>query len=235
MEVWFLIVAALVIAWALIRGAGGGKRLGENVAPAGGAERGGAARAEGAFHATGEVQDTGAWWARDPVCGSVGSIAAAATSLEYEGQRFHFCSESCRELFTQQPQRYLPPPHYQGTEHAVRIPSRRSASAAGAQVTMRHVPLDWRTVGITLASFFAITYILCVIFGLLFPQWAMYELWGRLLPGFTWLTVGGFLLGLAASVAYGLYIALLFCPLYNVISRRLRPDSATVSDPGEGI
>jgi hypothetical protein len=43
----------------------------------------------------------------------------------------------------------------------------------------------------------------------------MYQSWMRLLPGFKWLTLGGFIIGLIESFAYGFYIALVFCPLYN--------------------
>jgi len=75
--------------------------------------------------------------------------------------------------------------------------------------------LDWRPLGLALGIFFAISFILCVAFDLIFPGQAMYESWMRLLPGFTWLTLGSFILGLIESFAYGFYIALVFCPLYN--------------------
>ncbi|MBB3140289.1 hypothetical protein [Halomonas organivorans] len=42
--------------------------------------------------------------------------------------------------------------------------------------------------GMSLGLFLAVTFILCVGFGLLFPDRAMYESWLRLLPGFTWLS-----------------------------------------------
>jgi hypothetical protein len=43
----------------------------------------------------------------------------------------------------------------------------------------------------------------------------MYEVWLKLLPGFTWLTWGSFFLGLAESFLYGIYFGLVFVPLYN--------------------
>jgi hypothetical protein len=49
--------------------------------------------------------------------------------------------------------------------------------------------------GISLGLFLAITYVLCVVFDLLFPAHAMYPVWSRLLPGFTWLTWPSFFLG----------------------------------------
>lgn len=89
---------------------------------------------------------------------------------------------------------------------------------------MAHEPhyhtLDWRSLGLALGSFFAVSYLLCVAFDLIFPGLAMYESWMKLLPGFTWLTWGSFLLGLVESFAYGFYTSLVFCPLFNYFTGR---------------
>jgi len=74
--------------------------------------------------------------------------------------------------------------------------------------------------GMSLGLFLALTFVLCVGFGLLFPGQAMYETWFRLLPGFTWLSWSSFFLGLAESFAYGWYVALVFGPLYNFFVTR---------------
>lgn len=84
--------------------------------------------------------------------------------------------------------------------------------------TPHHHTLDWRAVGLALGLFLAISFVLCVAFDLVFPGMAMYESWIKLLPGFTWLSWGSFLLGLAETFAYGIYIALVFCPIYNLFS-----------------
>ena len=76
--------------------------------------------------------------------------------------------------------------------------------------------------GMSLGLFFAITFILCVGFELMFPKHAMYETWLKQLPGFTWLTWPSFFLGLVESFAYGWYVALVFGPLYNVFVGRMR-------------
>jgi len=47
----------------------------------------------------------------------------------------------------------------------------------------------------------------------------MYRAWIDLLPGVTWLTWGTFFLGLIEVFIYGIYTALVFCPLYNWFSR----------------
>ena len=74
--------------------------------------------------------------------------------------------------------------------------------------------LYWRDVGLAMGSFLAITYVFCVAYDLAFDQ-RMYEVWLKLLPGFTWLTWGSFFLGLAESFLYGIYFGLVFAPLYN--------------------
>lgn len=74
--------------------------------------------------------------------------------------------------------------------------------------------LYWRDVGLAMGSFLAITYVFCVAYDLAFSQ-RMYEVWLKLLPGFTWLTWQSFLLGLLESFLYGIYFGLVFVPLYN--------------------
>lgn len=68
--------------------------------------------------------------------------------------------------------------------------------------------------------FIAISFALCVIFDIAFPQHQMYPAWQRLLPGFEWISWRSFALGLAESYAYGWYIVLIWVPLYNVFSAR---------------
>ena len=77
------------------------------------------------------------------------------------------------------------------------------------------------SLGTTLGLVLAISYTLCVAFGLVAPEsLRMYKAWEPLLPGFEWLSIGGFTLGLVESFLYGLYIAALFVPLHNFFSRR---------------
>ncbi len=69
--------------------------------------------------------------------------------------------------------------------------------------------------GMSLGLFLAFTFVICILFDLLFPEMAMYPVWKPLLPGFTWLTWPSFFLGLIETFAYGWYVALIFGPLYN--------------------
>lgn len=80
-------------------------------------------------------------------------------------------------------------------------------------------------VGHATSLFLAVSFVLCVAFDLVFPQWAMYEAWRGLLPGFEWLSWQSFALGLVESYAYGWYFALIWVPLYNVFANRATPPS----------
>jgi 2TM family of unknown function (DUF5676) len=74
--------------------------------------------------------------------------------------------------------------------------------------------LYWRDVALAMGSFLALTYVFCVAYDLAFNQ-HMYEVWLKLLPGFTWISWPSFLLGLGESFLYGIYFGLVFVPLYN--------------------
>lgn len=75
--------------------------------------------------------------------------------------------------------------------------------------------LYWRDVGLAMGSFLAVTYVFCVAYDLAFGQ-RMYEVWLKLLPGFHWITWQSFLLGLLEVFGYGIYVGLVFAPLYNL-------------------
>lgn len=77
------------------------------------------------------------------------------------------------------------------------------------------VPMGW-----ALSLFLVLTYLVCVAFDLIFPGYAMYEVWSGLLPGFVWLTPQGFTIGLVESFLYGWYVALIFGGLFNALTSR---------------
>ena len=70
--------------------------------------------------------------------------------------------------------------------------------------------------------FLAISFSLCVLFDLGFPQHAMYEVWLKLLPGFEWISWKSFFVGLVESYAYGWFVALIWVPLYNFFGSKSR-------------
>jgi Cu+-exporting ATPase len=47
---------------------------------------------------------------KDPACGKMIEQSGAAESSEYEGIRYYFCSERCREAFTRNPAAYVAHP-----------------------------------------------------------------------------------------------------------------------------
>lgn len=79
--------------------------------------------------------------------------------------------------------------------------------------------LYWRDLGLATGSFLAVTYVFCVLYDLAFDQ-RMYEVWLKLLPGFTWISWTSFLLGLIETFFYGIYFGLVFAPLYNFFHGR---------------
>ena len=80
--------------------------------------------------------------------------------------------------------------------------------------------LRFTPMALSLGFFLAITYTLCVIWGLIFPgTGAMQRLMEAALPWFTWLSWGSYLLGLVESFLYGIYAAVVFIPLYNALIR----------------
>ena len=81
--------------------------------------------------------------------------------------------------------------------------------------------LDWKATTWSLAIFAALTYVLCVAYGLVAPKGLhATQLLEFALPGFRWLTVGSFALGLVETFLYGAYAGLVFTPIYNLVQRR---------------
>ena len=80
--------------------------------------------------------------------------------------------------------------------------------------------LDTKLIAWTLGIWTAIAFVVCVISGLVAPSSlhtaALLE---QTLPGFRWLTLSGFTLGLVESFLYGVYAGLTFCPVYNILHR----------------
>ena len=67
----------------------------------------------------------------------------------------------------------------------------------------------------------ALLYLLCIAFGLTNPASGhMREFLTIALPGFEWLTVKGFAIGLVRSFLYGALIGVVYVPIYNALQRR---------------
>ncbi|ODT04533.1 MAG: hypothetical protein ABS52_04585 [Gemmatimonadetes bacterium SCN 70-22] len=86
--------------------------------------------------------------------------------------------------------------------------------------------LDTKLVSWSLGIWAAITFLVCVTHGLIVPESLhMRPFLEQVLPGFQWLTWRGFLLGLVESFLFGAYAGLVFCPVYNLLRRRLAPSA----------
>lgn len=72
-----------------------------------------------------------------------------------------------------------------------------------------------------LSLFTSISYVLCVLYGLVTPEGLhMHQFLEMVLPAFTWISVGSFLLGLVESILWGAYIGFVFSLIYNALYRR---------------
>lgn len=81
--------------------------------------------------------------------------------------------------------------------------------------------LNLKIVGWSLGCWAAISFVVCVIWGLVTPEALhMHAFLEQILPAFKWLTWWGFLLGLVESFLYGFYAAIVFVPLHNFFARR---------------
>lgn len=74
--------------------------------------------------------------------------------------------------------------------------------------------------GWALSGFLVVSYILCILLGFLVPDGGLHKPWTQFLPGFVWLTLPGFLIGLVEVIVYGWYVAIVFGLLYNFVLRR---------------
>lgn len=81
--------------------------------------------------------------------------------------------------------------------------------------------LNTRVVTWSLALFATVTYLVCILYGLIVPETLhMTGFLEQMLPGFQWLTPSGFVIGLVEAFLYGAYAGLVFTPIHNRIWRR---------------
>ena len=90
-----------------------------------------------------------------------------------------------------------------------------AAKAKGATDMLNIKVVSW-----SLGMFTAISFVLCVIYGLIVPpSLHMVSFLEMVLPAFKWLTFWGFCLGLVESFLYGAYVGLVFVPIHNFFAR----------------
>jgi len=81
--------------------------------------------------------------------------------------------------------------------------------------------LNIKVVSWALATTTAISFVVCVAYGLATPETLhMHAFLEQVLPGFKWLTLQGFVIGLIESFLYGVYAGMVYVPVYNSFARR---------------
>lgn len=82
--------------------------------------------------------------------------------------------------------------------------------------------LSMKTWALSIGTFFSVSFLLCVAWGLLTPASVqMHGFLEEILPGFRWLSTGSFVLGLVESFLWGVYLGVVFVPIHNFFQRRL--------------
>ena len=99
----------------------------------------------------------------------------------------------------------------------------QSTFAARAQSGERVMSsLNVVRLGLSLSTFFVISYVICIVGYLLLPGFPVqHAALSIFLPGFELLSWRSYFLGLVESFIWGWYIAAVFAPLYNFFGRRV--------------
>ena len=93
-----------------------------------------------------------------------------------------------------------------------------SSSSAPAVGHVSTIPVV--TLGLSLSAFFAISFLGCLLLGLIVPDGGMHRPWLQFFPGFEWLTPRSVVLGLIWTQVYGWWTALAFGSLFNFFAAR---------------
>lgn len=81
--------------------------------------------------------------------------------------------------------------------------------------------LNIRVVTWSLATFTSLSFVVCVVYGLIVPESLhMVEFLEITLPGFKWLSIGSFFIGLIESFLYGVYAGLVYTPIFNFYHKK---------------
>ena len=79
--------------------------------------------------------------------------------------------------------------------------------------------------GLTLSTLFLVSFAICLLLGFVATGPGLHQILSLLLPGFEWLDVGSFLIGVFYSLVYGWYLAVAFTLIRRFYARLLnRPE-----------
>jgi hypothetical protein len=77
-------------------------------------------------------------------------------------------------------------------------------------------PLNWKVVTVSLGLHCAVSFVLCVAYGLIVsPALHASQFLEMVAPGFRWLSPASVVLGLVESFLWGVYLGVVFTPIYN--------------------
>lgn len=87
---------------------------------------------------------------------------------------------------------------------------------------MSHHPrISVFVMGLSLSLFLLVSYVLCILGFFLLPDLSVqHSALAIFLPGFALLSWKTFILGAVESFAWGWYVAMVFCPLFNFFAAR---------------
>ena len=99
-----------------------------------------------------------------------------------------------------------------------------------------HPRISVFVLGLSLSLFLTISYVFCVIGYLVLPGLPIeHSALSIFLPGFALLNLRTFVLGAIESFAWGWYVALIFCPLFNFFAAHVaRGERYQTANPGRG-
>lgn len=80
--------------------------------------------------------------------------------------------------------------------------------------------LSVRASGATLAAFAVISFLLCMLLGLVAPDWGLHRPWLQFYLGLTGFDLRSLALGIVQSIAFGGYAGTAIALLFNFFNRR---------------
>lgn len=83
----------------------------------------------------------------------------------------------------------------------------------------------------TLGLLFCQTFILCVLWNIWHPRPVYIHILETVLPGFEWLSMTSFIIGLLESFLYGLYAAVSLVFIHNAIHGKGQKDAPPMREP----
>jgi hypothetical protein len=94
-------------------------------------------------------------------------------------------------------------------------------TSSHAPASAKHtLPIPLLPLGLSLSLFFAISFLGCILLGLIVPDGGMHRPWLQFFPGFEWLTPWSVVTGLIWTQLYGWWTALVFGSLFNFFATR---------------